>query len=75
VLALHAIPAHIAGPDTPAGRDDTYLKLCFHTDDLDAARAALLAAGVAMRDPHRWGDVAYCDGLDPDGNVFQITTR
>ncbi|HWU87655.1 MAG TPA: VOC family protein [Kofleriaceae bacterium] len=76
-LALHAIPPGIAGPiaTPPVARDDTVLKLAFHVDDLDAARRSLRDAGVIMREPRRFGDVAFCDGLDPEGNVFQITTR
>src|SRR5262245_21023097 len=75
VLALHATKPGPPPPDPPPERVDTYLKLCFHVDDIDAARAALVAAGTRMRDLHRHGDVAFCDGIDPEGNVFQITTR
>jgi catechol 2,3-dioxygenase-like lactoylglutathione lyase family enzyme len=75
VLALHAIKAGPGLPEPPPERVDSCVKLCFHVDDLDAARAALVAAGVRMREPHRYGGVAFCDGIDPEGNVFQITTR
>lgn len=75
VLALHAL-THRADATSPAApREDSHLKLCFHADDVDAERARLVAAGVAMRAVHRYGDVAFCDGIDPEGNVFQITTR
>jgi hypothetical protein len=47
----------------------------FHVDDVDAARVALVVAGVRMRDVHRYSGFAFCDGIDPEGNVFQITTR
>lgn len=59
----------------PPERADSYIKLCFHVDDIDGTRAALIAAGVRMRDLHRHGDVAFCDGVDPEGNIIQITTR
>lgn len=72
VLALHATPA--AGPGgTP--RIDTRAKLCFHVADVEGARANLAARGVAMREVHRYGEVVFCDGVDPEGNVFQLTTR
>ena len=71
MLALHAVKA---GPRLPE-RIDLYLKLCFHVDDVDRTRATLVAARVRMREAHRHGDVAFCDGIDPEGNVFQITTR
>jgi catechol 2,3-dioxygenase-like lactoylglutathione lyase family enzyme len=75
VLALHAIPAGPRLPQPPPERIDSCIKLCFQVDDVDAARATLVAAGVRMREARRYGDVAFCDGIDPEGNVFQITTR
>lgn len=73
VLALHALrgePAASGGP-----REDSYWKPCFHADDVAATRERLIGAGVAMGEVVRFGEVAYCDGADPDGNVFQITSR
>jgi catechol 2,3-dioxygenase-like lactoylglutathione lyase family enzyme len=75
VLALHAIKAGPRQPEPPPERLDSYMKLCFHVDDIEGARAALVAAGVRMREVHRFGDAGFCDGIDPEGNVFQITTR
>jgi len=72
VLALHATKA--IGPGGPP-RVDTPTKLCFHVDDIDREHAALIARGVTMRDIHRWEGIAFCDGIDPEGNIFQITTR
>jgi catechol 2,3-dioxygenase-like lactoylglutathione lyase family enzyme len=73
-LALHALRGP-APADPPDERQDSHLKLCFHADDVPAARAALQARGVKMRDLVRFGDVTLCDGIDPEGNVFQITSR
>jgi len=75
VLGLHAINAGPKQPEPPPERVDANVKLCFHVDDVDGARAALVAAGVRMREVHHHGGVAFCDGIDPEGNVFQITTR
>jgi catechol 2,3-dioxygenase-like lactoylglutathione lyase family enzyme len=72
VLALHFTKA-IGPPSGP--RVDTALKPCFHVDDLDSARAALTADGAMMRDVHRFGGIAFSDGVDPEGNIFQLTTR
>ena len=77
ILALHAIrrPEGASRPATPpAPRADTPIKLCFHVDNLDDARARLVAAGVVMREIHRYDAVDFCDGIDPEGNVFQLTT-
>jgi hypothetical protein len=71
-LAIHATTA--AGP--PSGpRRDSYVKLCFHVDDIDAGRAMLEAAGASPGEIHRFEAIAFCDGLDPEGNIIQITTR
>src|SRR5262245_66268453 len=75
VLALHAIKPGPAQPEPLPERVDSYIKLCFHVDDIDAARATLVAAGIRMRDVHHFSGVAFCDGIDPEGNIFQITTR
>lgn len=72
MLALHASKA--IGPGG-APRVDTAIKLCFHVDDVDQERAQLVARGVVMRDVHRFEGIVFCDGIDPEGNIFQITTR
>lgn len=72
VLALHATEA--IGPGGPA-RSDVPTKLCFEVDDAEREREALVARGVAMRDLQRWEGLAFCDGVDPEGNIFQIATR
>jgi len=76
LFALHAIPPAIARDieitDPPRARGDGALKLVFRVDDLAAARAHLAAHGAVMFEP--WSPRA-CDGLDPEGNVFQIVQR
>ena len=71
-LALHAIPDSIAAAiqiqSPPAARSDSAIKLVFEVADLTAARAHLEEHGAVMREARPWG----CDGLDPEGNVFQI---
>jgi catechol 2,3-dioxygenase-like lactoylglutathione lyase family enzyme len=72
-LALHAIPAELAKDiditSPPHPRSDTPMKLVFETPDLQAARNHLLSQGAFMQEPRNWG---ACDGVDPEGNVFQI---
>jgi len=75
IFALHAIKPGPKLPEPPPERVDSCIKLCFHVDDVDTARAALVGSGVRMREVHRYAGVAFCDGIDPEGNVFQITTR
>jgi catechol 2,3-dioxygenase-like lactoylglutathione lyase family enzyme len=73
VLALHAIPAEIAKEisvtSPPKQRDTTPIKLIFRTADVAQARAHLIEHGAVMFEPRPWG---ACDGMDPEGNVFQI---
>ena len=73
-LALHGIPVHLAGEVSvpPIKREDSYWKPTFLVDDLDAALARLAAAGIAMSTPRTYGPRTFSDGMDPDGNVFQI---
>ncbi|MCI0570077.1 MAG: VOC family protein [Myxococcaceae bacterium] len=75
VLALHALRGEPPAAIPAVARQDSYLKLCFHTDDVPGTRASLVAAGVTMRNVKTFGAVSFCDGLDPEGNVFQVTTR
>src|ERR1044071_1648102 len=75
VLGLHAIKPGPKQPEPPPERLDANVKLCFHVDDVVAERATLVAAGVKMREVHQFGDAVFCDGIDPEGNDFQITTR
>ena len=72
-LALHAIPAEIAAriemTDPPRARSDMPIKLVFETDNVTTALAHLEAHGAVMFEPR---SETSCDGLDPEGNVFQI---
>jgi len=72
-LALRATPAAIAATieiaSPPRRRSNTPLKLVFQTADVEAARTHLLSQGAVMSEVSGRGD---CDGLDPEGNVFQI---
>jgi Glyoxalase-like domain len=73
LLALHEIPAesgkNITIEAPPKARDRTPIKLVFEVADMARARAHLIAHGAVMFEPRSWG---ACDGLDPEGNVFQI---
>lgn len=71
VLMLHALRE----PPSPTPRTDSFIKLAFHSDDVGATRSQLIAHGIQMRDLHQFGNVTLCDGVDPEGNVFQITSR
>ncbi len=77
---------HLAGPeyrrDLPEAGEDgdegtaSNAKLVFTVKSgLPELREKLLAAGVRMRDLKRYAGFAQlmCDGVDPEGNVFQLS--
>jgi len=75
-FSLHAIPREIAksieieSPPTP--REQHAVKLSFEVKDVESERARLESLGVQMlRRPWQKPGEA-CDGVDPEGNVFQI---
>jgi catechol 2,3-dioxygenase-like lactoylglutathione lyase family enzyme len=79
VLALHALPPHVAAKvtitDPPRIRDDTAIKFTFQVEDVERAREAFAARGARMGETRRFGSLVFCDGVDPEGNVFQISNR
>lgn len=50
-------------------------KLAFYAADVPAAREELIARGARMGRLLGRGDLAFCDGKDPDGNPFQVSNR
>ncbi len=72
-LALHAIPPRVAKQieitTPPRAREETPIKLVFEVDDLGETRRRLAQHGATMFEPKLSGS---CDGLDPEGNVFQL---
>ncbi len=75
-LCLHKIPTefatHIHIENPAQARDATPLKLVFTVDDVAAYRDALLLKGVPMQARMHGDTYDYCDGNDPEGNIFQI---
>lgn len=78
-LCLHAIPSRAAKDITvsspPKWRDSTPIKLCFRTDDVASLRDELSARRANMGPAKQFGDLCLCDGVDPEGNVFQLSNR
>jgi len=56
----------------PKAREETPIKLVFESEDVTAARVHLISHGAIMFEPRPSGG---CDGLDPEGNVFQIVSK
>ena len=67
-LALHNIDEQ--GPDR-----DGWIKIVFASADVPAEKARLESLGVKMCEVVTFGSIDLCDGTDPDGNHFQISSR
>ena len=50
-------------------------KLSFHAADVAFARQALMRRGAALGKITSTKAFDFCDGKDPDGNPFQISSR
>jgi catechol 2,3-dioxygenase-like lactoylglutathione lyase family enzyme len=50
-------------------------KLAFYAADVAAMRATLIKRGAAMGKLIAGRDIDMCDGKDPDGNPFTISSR
>jgi len=74
-LVLHALSGETAPDDPPVAREDGYVKLFFPVDSLAAARARVAMLGGRLDPADReWSARGFraCDGVDPEGNVFQL---
>jgi len=78
-LVVLAVPAHIAASvlisSPPRRREETPIKLVFAVSSLAASRAAAQRLGGELNAAEReweFQGARVCDGLDPEGNVFQV---
>ena len=54
---------------------DGWIKIVFAAEDVPAEKACLEGLGVKMSTVKTFGSIQMCDGNDPDGNYFQISSR
>jgi hypothetical protein len=57
---------------TGAGRSP---KIAFYASDVTAARTLLVGRGATMGKVMSGREIDFCDGKDPDGNPFQVSSR
>jgi catechol 2,3-dioxygenase-like lactoylglutathione lyase family enzyme len=78
-LCLHVIPPpwgdSVEISEPPQRRWGGAIKIAFHASDVGAMRAELVGRGAAMDEVERFDGLQLCDGVDPEGNVFQISNR
>ena len=67
------IAFHRYGKDVKAR--DGWMKIVFGAADVAAERERLIRQGMEMSEMVKFGDIHLCDGRDPDGNWFQISSR
>jgi catechol 2,3-dioxygenase-like lactoylglutathione lyase family enzyme len=76
-LCLHQIPEVISRnieiSDPPEPRSRVPVKILFIVEDVEGTRDRLIARGVQMQAIQNFPPLIYCDGNDPEGNIFQIT--
>jgi catechol 2,3-dioxygenase-like lactoylglutathione lyase family enzyme len=77
-FALHAIPAEIAAQieisTPPKPRERSPVKLAFHVGDAIAEKQRLESMGVTTI-LRPWQNLSEsCDAVDPEGNIFQISS-
>jgi len=50
-------------------------KIAFWSHDIEKSRAELLQRGATLGKTRKFGDLTLCDGRDPEGNLFQLSSR
>jgi predicted enzyme related to lactoylglutathione lyase len=77
-FALHAIPKEIAQgieiASPPQPREKGSVKLIFRVEDVHAERARLESLGITMLTRTWQNPAESCEGIDPEGNIFQISS-
>lgn len=68
------IAFHKFGSDVE-GSGDEGIKLVFGTTDVAAEKLRLESLGIKMTKIYEWEGIEFCDGSDPDGHRFQISSR
>ena len=76
-FALHAIPTEIAQgieiSSPPKPRERGSIKLIFRVEDVRPERARLESLGITMLNRPWQNPEESCEGVDPEGNIFQIS--
>src|SRR6266498_5146076 len=77
-IALHRVGTAYRGINPSSSHALNNVKLVFETDNnLRQLRVDLIRSNVIMKDIIYFGNspCLYCDGQDPEGNVFQLMQR
>ena len=50
-------------------------KIAFWSRDVEQARRELIQRGAKLGKVRKFGDLVLCDGRDPEGNLYQLSSR
>jgi predicted enzyme related to lactoylglutathione lyase len=67
-IALHHGGVETKGRSRPP-------KIVFYSEDVEKTRATLIKKGVKMGAMQTTEDFQFCDGRDPEGNHFRVSSR
>jgi predicted enzyme related to lactoylglutathione lyase len=76
-VLIHQIPGATPDASYPT-REDAAMKPVYFVASIDAARSAVTNLGGRVYDASTvatYGNVNYCDAVDPEGNVIQLAER
>jgi predicted enzyme related to lactoylglutathione lyase len=76
-VLIHQIRGATPDPAYPT-REDAAMKPVYFVASIDEARRAVANLGGRVYDPSTvatYGNVNYCDAVDPEGNVIQLAER
>ena len=74
-LAFHKAHGATGPIDAPTGSELNPHKIGFYSQNVAETREELMRAGVKMGETHRFGELEFCDGFDPENHRFQISNR
>lgn len=74
-LAFHKARGSNGPIDSPTGGATNPHKIVFLAEDVEGVRAVVVSRGAKIGKIHRFENLVFCDGQDPEGHVFQISNR
>ena len=79
-VLLHALPEQyrtsVNAGEVAQAREEAAIKPVFIVNDIDSARSRVEKFGVSFgSEKNVYGDLAYLDCIDPEGNVIQLSQR
>jgi predicted enzyme related to lactoylglutathione lyase len=79
-VLLHKVPDQYAVGITvpPLIREDSVMKPVFEVGSIEAARQSVTNTSGQIKSSdteQSYGDIVYCDGFDPEGNVIQLAQK